>query len=122
MHRSRNARTLATLLSVVALALGAAAPGNSQQKTPPTVREILLSQKGREVIIMDRTGGQEQFVGSDASRSYIVTLQDVAQDYMVVSRNVDSDKRSFVYPLSVIRRIVTMYENRPYDRILIEMY
>jgi hypothetical protein len=82
-----------------------------QTRRPPTLREFLLQYKGREVLIIDKTTGVEQFVAGDPQ-----------SDYMVVTRNTEQDKRSFVYPLSVIRRIIYLFDGKPYDKIVIEMY
>jgi len=38
------------------------------------------------------------------------------------NRNTATDKRTFIYPLSVIRRVIYQYDGKPYDRILLEMY
>lgn len=92
------------------------------QRTSTTLREFLLRYKGQEVLMMDRTGGVEQFAGGEASKAYTLILDDVMTDYFVVSRNSDSDKRTFLYPLSVIRRIIFMYDGKPYKRIVLEMY
>jgi hypothetical protein len=93
-----------------------------QTRRPPTLREFLLQYKGREVLIIDKTTGVEQFVAGDPSKAYSVTLVDLQSDYMVVTRNTEQDKRSFVYPLSVIRRIIYLFDGKPYDKIVIEMY
>jgi len=92
------------------------------QKRPPTLREFLLQYKGREVQIIDKTGGAEQFVAGDPSKSYTLTLNDVLNDYIVVTRNTVTDKRTFVYPLAIIRRIIYQFDGKPYDKILLEMY
>ncbi len=92
------------------------------QKKPPSIREFLLQYRGKEVLIMDKTMGVEQFVGGDAGKSYHLLLNDVQNDYMVVSRNTDTDKRTFLYPLSLIRRVIYLYDGKPYQKIVIEMY
>lgn len=92
------------------------------QKKPSSLREFLLQYKGKEILIQDRTGGVEQFVGGDAAKAYNLVLNDVQSDYIVVSRNTDTDKRTFVYPMSIIRRIIYLYDGRPYQKIVIELY
>jgi hypothetical protein len=92
------------------------------QKHPPSLREFLTGYKGKEIQILDKTGGTEQFAGGDASKSYTLTLNDVQNDYIVVSRNTSTDKRTFLYPISVIRRVIFQFDGRPYDKILLEMY
>ncbi len=94
----------------------------SAQKRPATLRDFLLQYKGKEIQIMDRTGGTEQFVAGDPTKTYVLTLAEVQDDYIVVSRNTSSDKRVFVYPISVIRRIIFAYDWKPYQMILLELY
>jgi hypothetical protein len=93
-----------------------------QRGNPATLHEFLNQFKGKEVLIIDKTGGQEQFTSGESSKAYLLTLRDVQVDYIVVSRNIESDKRTFIYPLSVIRRIIYQYDNKPYQQIVIEMY
>ena len=92
------------------------------QRRAGTIREFLLRYKGQEVLMMDKTGGVEQFAGGEAAKAYTLILDDVMTDYFVVSRDSETDKRTFLYPLSVIRRIIFMYDGKPYRRIVIEMY
>jgi hypothetical protein len=92
------------------------------QKRPPTIHEFLLQYKGREVQIIDRTGGVEQFTAGDPTKTYTLLLVDVLDDYFVVARDTSTDKRSFVYPISVIRRIIYQFAGKPYDKILLELY
>ena len=99
-------------------------PGSecAAQKRPAQLRDFLLQYRGKEVQIIDNTGGTEQFASGDPSRTYTLTLNEVESDYIVVSRNTSTDKRTFIYPLTIIRRIIYKYEGKPYDRILLEMY
>ena len=112
----------ATLLIAFALIILVPAGEATAQKRPPSLREFLLQYKGKEVQIVDKTGGAEQFVAGDPSKSYTLTLNDVLNDYIVVTRNTVTDKRSFVYPMSIIRRIIFQFDGKPYDKILLEMY
>jgi len=104
----------------------AAVPASSlaQRRTPGerTLREFLAEYKGREILILDKTTGVEQYVSGDASKAYSLTLNDVQADYIVVSRTTDTDKRTFIYPITVIRRIIYMYDNVRYQKIVLEMY
>ncbi len=93
-----------------------------QVRHPPTMREFLLQFKGREVLVLDKTTGVEQFVTGDPSKAYSVVLNDIQDDYLIVTRNTENDKRTFLYPLSVIRRIIFLFDGKPYDKIVIEMY
>ncbi len=92
------------------------------QQTPSTIRLFLLEHVGEEILMMDQTGGVEQFVGGEASKAYTVVLDAVNEDHFVVRRATQSDKRSFIYPLSVIRRVIFAYDCRPYEKIILEMY
>lgn len=109
------------LLVAGGMLLGLAADA-SAQKRPATLKDFLLQYKGKEVQIMDRTGGTEQFVAGDPTKTYVLTLVEVQEDYIVVSRNTSTDKRVFVYPISVIRRIIFAYDWKPYQMILLELY
>lgn len=119
--RVRMDRSLVSLLLLPLLLTLAVAEGVAQRR-PATLRDFLLQYKGKEVQIMDRTGGTEQFVAGDPTKTYVLTLVDVQTDYIVAARNTASDKRDFVYPISVIRRIIFAYDWKPYQMILIEMY
>jgi hypothetical protein len=92
------------------------------QKRASQLREFLLQYRGKEVQILDKTGGTEQFTTGDPTKAYTLTLNEVETDYIVVSRSTATDKRTFIYPLTVIRRIIYQYDGKPYDRILLEMY
>lgn len=92
------------------------------QRRPSTIKDFLLQYKGRDIQIMDKTGGSEQFVGGDPNKTYVLTLVDVQNDHIVVARNTATDRRMFVYPISVIRRIIFAYDGKPYQMILVEMY
>ena len=107
-----------------ALALLLLFPGSecAAQKRPAQLRDFLLQYRGKEVQILDKTGGTEQFTTGDPTKAYTLTLNDVESDYIVVSRSTTTDKRTFIYPLAVIRRIIYQYDGKPYDRILLELY
>jgi hypothetical protein len=123
MVRTAGGRGVVIVLFTIALALSlVTSTAPAQRRVPPTFREFLAQYKGKEVLILDKTTGMEQFVGGDASKTYNLTLNDVQNDYIVVSRTTDTDKRTFVYPMSVIRRIIYMFDNKPYQKIVIEMY
>jgi hypothetical protein len=122
MLRRSRARHL-FLLAALALSAALCVPSSaSAQKRPPTIREFLLQYKGKEIQISDKTGGTEQFTSGDPAKAYTLTLNDVLNDYIVVTRSSANDKRSFVYPISIIRRIIFLFDGKPYDKILLEMY
>lgn len=109
----------------VLLALGALILSSTEsmaQKRPGSIREFLLQYKGKEIQILDKTGGVEQFASTESNKAYTLVLNDVLSDHIIVTRATESDKRTFLYPISVIRRIIFMYDDRPYQKILLEMY
>jgi hypothetical protein len=111
------------LLHVVMVTVLVSSVAHGQaNRNPASFREFLLQYKGKEVLIIDRTGGQEQFTSGESSKAYLLVLRDVQNDYFVVTRNVENDKRTFAYPMTVIRRIIFQYDNKPYQQIVIEMY
>jgi hypothetical protein len=120
--RIRNALSKLALAAPFALLLLAPGSECEAQKRPVQLREFLLQYRGKEVQIVDKTGGAEQFTSGDPTKAYSLTLNDVESDYIVVSRNTATDKRTFIYPISVIRRIIYQYDGKPYDKILLEMY
>ena len=122
MPSYRLKRIPPTVLLVLGIILLGSTPESLAQKRPATLRDFLVQYKGKEIQIMDRTGGTEQFVAGDPTKTYVLTLVEVQDDYIVVSRNTSSDKRVFVYPISVIRRIIFAYDWKPYQMILLELY
>jgi hypothetical protein len=113
-HRSFPIFILCTLVFSASPALA--------QRRPATIREFLLQYKGKEILVVDKTGGTEQFVSGEASKTYTVLLNDVQSDHIIVSRDSDTDKRTFLYPISIIRRIIYQYDGKPYQKIVLEMY
>jgi hypothetical protein len=106
----------------ILLGLALSAGDAVAQRRPPMLREFLLQYKGRDILMMDKTGGVEQFTGGEAAKAYTVRLDDVLNDYFVVTRDSDTDKRSFAYPISVVRRVIFLYDGKPYQKIVLEMY
>ena len=96
------------LLAVLLLPTGVAG-----QERRSNERQTLIPYVGQEVLVVDTTLGERQFVNDDASLTYRVTLVAVMDDHLVVKRDVEGDKRSFVYPLAVIRRVLTAAEGKP---------
>jgi hypothetical protein len=131
LHRRRMGATMssfglkrlrATMVLLLGILLLGSAAESFAQRRPATLKDFLLQYKGKDIQIMDRTGGTEQFVAGDPTKTYVLTLAEVQDDYIVVSRNTSSDKRVFVYPMSVIRRIIFAYDWKPYQMILLELY
>jgi hypothetical protein len=113
------------LLALSGLLLGtllACSPAARAQESPARHRTVLLPYVGQEVLVIDTTGGDSQYQHSDALLLYRLTLNAVRKDYIIVSRDVEGDKRAFVYPLTRIRRVTTASGGAPLRPILIEMY
>lgn len=113
----RKARCGGILLLIVTIPLLVAGQEGIERK-----RKALLEYVGQEVLLVDSTSGEKQFTHADARLLYRVTLVAVMQDHLVVARDIGGDKRAFVYPLAVVRRLVTMSENRPLRPIVVEMF
>jgi hypothetical protein len=116
-----NMRVL--LITGLAIALGGSSPLLSEAHAQASAqRAALLPFVGQEVLVVDTTSGDTQFQHTDALLVYRLKLDAVRQDFIIVSRNVEGDKRAFVYPLSVIRRIRTDADGHPLRPIVIELY
>jgi len=114
-----NVRLLAGVLLVALLVFHGEARA---QESPSRHRATLLPYVGQEVLVVDTTGGTPQFQSSDALQLFRLTLDAVRRDYIMVSRNTEGDKRSFIYPLARIRRVTTASGGVPLRPILIEIY
>ncbi len=109
---------VATILVLLLLA-GVPAQGQIPLQTN---RDFLLQHMGLDVLVLDTTSGPEQFVHEDASLTYRATLSDVQEDYFVITRNVEGDRRSFIYSLALVRRITIQENGKPLNPIVIELY
>jgi hypothetical protein len=116
------ARRSVLFIVLLAAVISFLAETSFAQQTPSTLRLFLLDHVGEDILMMDRTGGVEQFVGGEASKAYTLVLESVKDDYIVVRRTTQTDKRSFIYPMSVIRRVIFAYDRKPYKKIVLEMY
>ncbi len=99
-----------------------AGPPASGQDRLSQQRTTLLRYVGQDILLVDTTSGGSQFQHSDALLTFRLRLDAVQRDYMIVSRNVEGDKRDFVYPLGVIRRIRTVSDGVPLRPIVVELY
>ncbi len=120
MTRSPIAAILA-LYGVLSMGSTVASPATAQDRYAEH-RATLSKYVGQDVLILDTTSGSSQFQNADALQTLRLKLNSVYGDYIVVSRNVEGDRRDFVYPLAVIRRIRTVSEGRPLRPIVIELY
>lgn len=120
MIRSRIVLSLALygLFSVCGGIVTSADAQDRYSRQRATLRQFV----GQDVLVIDSTSGGSQFHHADASRAFRLTLDAVQRDYIMVSRNVEGDKRDFVYPLGTIRRIRTVSNGLPLRPIVIELY
>lgn len=63
-----------------------------------------------------------QFDDADSTQRFVVVLDEVGNDVLLVHRTTGSDRRSFAYPIAKIRRITYLFGRRPYRRIVVEMF
>ena len=120
MVRSRVVAVLA-LYGVLSVCASVAPPAFAQDRSAQhsaTLRQYV----GQDVLILDTTSGTSQFQNTDAVQTLRLRLNSVQRDYIIVSRNVEGDRRDFVYPLAAIRRIRTVSHGRPLRPIVIELY
>ena len=111
------------IIAGLAIALGGSSPLIFEAHAQTSAqRAALLPFVGQEVLVVDTTSGTAQYQHDDALLAYRVKLDAVRQDYIIVSRNVEGDKRAFVYPLSLIRRIRTDADGHPLRPIVIDLY
>ncbi len=120
MTRSPVAVVLA-LCGVLSICASIASPACAQGRNAE-YSETLRKFIGQDVLILDTTSGSSQFQNADALQTLRLRLNSVQDDYIIVSRDVDGDKRDFVYPLAAIRRIRTVSDGRPLRPIVIELY
>ena len=89
------------------------------QKGPTTLREFLARYTGKEILLLDKTSNTIQFAEPDSAHLYVVVLDEIRDDAMIVHRATESDKRTFSYPIADIRRITYLFNKRPYRRIVV---
>ena len=116
-------RPLRVAAAACFLLLAGSAMGTAfAQNRPALFREFLSQYAGKEILLLNISSDSLQFVDADSSRQFVAILDSVGDDVMIVHRATDSDKRSFAYPLSDIRRITYLFGGRPYKRIVVEMF
>jgi hypothetical protein len=107
------------------LALGTAGfspPAGLAQDRPQEFREFLSKYTGKEILLISTSSDSLQFDDADSTQKFIVVLDEVGSDVLLVHRATDRDKRSFMYPIAHIRRITYLFGRRPYKRIVVEMF
>ena len=92
------------------------------QNNPQEYRSFLSQYTGKEILLLDMTSDSLQFQDADSTKRFLVVLDQVGNDILIVHRATGEDRRSFAYPLHAIRRITYLFGGHPYKRIVVEMY
>jgi hypothetical protein len=92
------------------------------QDMPSDFRDFLSRQTGKEIILISMSSDSLQFADADSTQKFVVVLDEVDNDALIVHRSTGSDKRSFAYPIAHIRRVTYLFGRRPYKRIVVEMF
>jgi hypothetical protein len=101
---------------------GVVRPDAVAQKNPQEYRTFLSQYTGKEILLLDMTSDSLQFSDADSTQKFVVVLDQVGRDILVVHRNTGEDRRSFAYPIQAIRRITYLFGGHPYRRIVVEMF
>ncbi len=92
------------------------------QKRPAEFRGFLSQYTGQEILLINISSDSLQFADADSTERFVVVLDQVGNDLIIVHRQTGSDRRSFAYPIADIRRITYLFAGRPYRRIVVEMF
>jgi hypothetical protein len=103
-------------------AAGFLSPAGLAQKRPPEFRDFLSQYTGREILLINISSDSLQFFDADSTQRFVVVLDEVGNDVLIVHRTTGSDKRSFAYPIADIRRVTYLFGGRAYRRIVVEMF
>jgi hypothetical protein len=101
---------------------GFSPPAGLAQDKPSDFRDFLSKQTGKEILLIGMSSDSLQFDDADSTQKFVVVLDEVGNDVLIVHRTTGSDKRSFVYPIAHIRRVTYLFGRRPYRRIVVEMF
>ncbi len=103
-------------------AAGLSHPSALAQKRPPEFRSFLSQYAGKEILLITMSSDSLQFIDADSTQRFVVVLDEVGNDVLIVHRATGTDKRSFAYPIADIRRVTYLFGGRPYRRIVVEMF
>ncbi len=109
-------------LAFFLLAVGVAPPAGLSQNRPALFRDFLSQYTGKEILLITMSSDSLQFDDADSTQKFVVVLDEVGDDVLIVHRTTDSDRRSFAYPVADIRRVTYLFGRRPYRRIVVEMF
>jgi hypothetical protein len=107
---------------LVVFAAGFLSSTGLSQDRPPDFREFLSKYAGKEILLITMSSDSLQFPDADSTQKFVVVLDEVGSDVLLVHRTTDRDKRSFSYPIARIRRITYLFGGRPYKRIVVELF
>jgi hypothetical protein len=111
-----------TALLLFLLAAGFAQPAAFAQKLPPEFRSFLSQYAGKEILLINISSDSLQFDDEDSTQKFVVVLDEVSNDALIVHRTTGTDKRSFSYPIADIRRVTYLFGGHPYKRIVVETF
>lgn len=97
-------------------------PAGLAQDRPSEFREFLSKYTGKEILLVNMSSDSLQFNDADTTQRFVVVLDEVGTDVLIVHRTSDTDKRSFTYPIADIRRITYLFGKLPYKRIVVETF
>lgn len=120
LHARHLFRGRAFVLFLVAACCSS--PAGIAQDRPSEFREFLSKYTGKEILLVNMSSDSLQFNDADTTQRFVVVLDEVGSDVLIVHRTTDSDKRSFTYPIAAIRRITYLFGRLPYKRIVVETF
>jgi hypothetical protein len=120
-HHVRR-RFRSEIFVLIFCAAGFRSPAGLSQGRPQEFREFLSKYAGQEILLISTSSDSLQFVDADSTQKFVVVLDEVGSDVLLVHRTTDSDKRSLAYPIAHIRRITYLFGRHPYKRIVVELF
>ena len=104
------------------LAAGLLRSGVHAQTRPPQFRDFLSQYTGKEILLINISSDSLQFFDADSTKRFVVVLDEVGSDVLILHRATGADTRSFAYPIADIRRVTYLFGGRPYRRIVVETF
>ncbi len=110
-----------TCVLIFLLSAGLSRPAIAQ-KRPQEFRTFLAQYTGREILFISMSSDSLQFADADSTQRFVVVLDDVSDDTMILHRQSGTDRRTFSCPIADIRRITYLFGGRRYKRIVVETF
>jgi hypothetical protein len=104
------------------IAVGLSQPAAMAQKKPEELRTFLSQYTGREILLISMSSDSLQFADDDSTQRFVVVLDEVGNDNMIVHRQTGTARQTFSYPIADIRRITYLFAGRRYKRIVVETF